>query len=327
MRAGGPAQVAQLALKHRQNKNQRQRIVVFAGSPIAEDEKQLVKVAKKLKKSNVAVDIVHFGGEPGNQEKLEAFHSAVNSNDNSNIVEVPPGSGPLSDSLLSTPIFGGQAGGSGFAAAAAASAAAAAAGGATGDFAEFGVDPNLDPELALVLRMSMEEERARQEAAARAQAEGGGGEGAAAAQAEGGDAAQGPSGEGAAAPAAGEAEAMEMDDDALLQQALAMSMAGAEGAAAPAAEAPPAAEAGGEPMDADLALALQMSVEDQGGEAPAALQQALADPEYVQGVLGALPGVDPNDPAIQAALKGGEGGGAQDGEGTAKDGEGEGDAK
>jgi len=42
--------------------------------------------------------------------------------------------------------------------------AAAAAGG--GDF-DFGVDPNLDPELALALRVSMEEERARQEAAAK----------------------------------------------------------------------------------------------------------------------------------------------------------------
>lgn len=31
-------QIAQLALKHRQNKNQRQRIVIFAGSPIVEDE-------------------------------------------------------------------------------------------------------------------------------------------------------------------------------------------------------------------------------------------------------------------------------------------------
>ena len=31
-------QVAQLALKHRQNKNQRQRIVIFVGSPIAADE-------------------------------------------------------------------------------------------------------------------------------------------------------------------------------------------------------------------------------------------------------------------------------------------------
>ncbi|KAG8702427.1 proteasome regulatory particle base subunit rpn10 [Ceratobasidium sp. 394] len=33
--------VAQLALKHRQNKNQRQRIVVFLGSPLDADEKSL----------------------------------------------------------------------------------------------------------------------------------------------------------------------------------------------------------------------------------------------------------------------------------------------
>ena len=34
-------QIAQLALKHRQNKNQRQRIVIFIGSPIAEDKVHL----------------------------------------------------------------------------------------------------------------------------------------------------------------------------------------------------------------------------------------------------------------------------------------------
>lgn len=31
-------QIAQLALKHRQNKNQRQRIVIFVGSPLAESQ-------------------------------------------------------------------------------------------------------------------------------------------------------------------------------------------------------------------------------------------------------------------------------------------------
>lgn len=74
----------------------------------------------------------------------------------------------LFSSLLnvSTPIFTGDGeGGSGFAAA----AAAAAADGVSGF--EFGVDPNLDPELALALRVSMEEERARQEAAAKKAAE------------------------------------------------------------------------------------------------------------------------------------------------------------
>jgi len=54
-------QVAQLSLKHRQNKNQRQRIIVFVGSPVTEDEAALVKLGKKLKKNSVALDIINFG--------------------------------------------------------------------------------------------------------------------------------------------------------------------------------------------------------------------------------------------------------------------------
>jgi 26S proteasome regulatory subunit N10 len=64
------------------NKNQRQRIIVFVGSPVKDEEKDLVKLAKKLKKNNVAVDIVNFGEEMANTAKLEAFVEAVNSNDN-----------------------------------------------------------------------------------------------------------------------------------------------------------------------------------------------------------------------------------------------------
>ncbi|KAI7673577.1 hypothetical protein KC319_g5003, partial [Hortaea werneckii] len=45
------------------------------------------------------------------------------------------------------------------------------AGGAGGENFEFGVDPNMDPELALVLRMSMEEERERQAREERQKAE------------------------------------------------------------------------------------------------------------------------------------------------------------
>ena len=179
---GSSVAVAQLALKHRQNKNQRQRIVVFSGSPITETPEALSKVGKKLRRNNVAVDIVAFGGadQEGNVEKLRALHKAVDLNGNSHFLEVSPDAGALCDCLLGSPVFhggdepGGAAGGSGFAAAAAASAAAAAAGGGPqGDFSEFGVDPNLDPELAMVLRVSMEEERARQEASARAAREGG----------------------------------------------------------------------------------------------------------------------------------------------------------
>merc|ERR1712080_542870 len=54
-------QVAQLALKHRQNKNQRQRIIVLVCSPVKDSQAALVKLGKKLKKNNVALDIVSFG--------------------------------------------------------------------------------------------------------------------------------------------------------------------------------------------------------------------------------------------------------------------------
>ena len=39
------------------------RIVAFVGSPIDSDEKDLVKLAKRLKKEKVTVDIVSFGEE------------------------------------------------------------------------------------------------------------------------------------------------------------------------------------------------------------------------------------------------------------------------
>lgn len=42
----GAVQVAQLALKHRRNKNGGQRVVVFVGSPIDADAKTLVKVGR-----------------------------------------------------------------------------------------------------------------------------------------------------------------------------------------------------------------------------------------------------------------------------------------
>lgn len=163
-------QVAQLCLKHRPNKNQRQRIVAFVGSPlVGTDSKELVKLAKKLKKNNVAVDVVNFGEDTENTEKLEAFVASVNSGDNSHLVTVPPGPHILADILVTSPILQGE-GGEGAAAAAMASSAVAAAGGSTivsaggAGFADFGgVDPSLDPELALAMQMSMQEERARQE--------------------------------------------------------------------------------------------------------------------------------------------------------------------
>ena len=57
--------IAQLALKHRQNMTLRQCIVVFVGSPLEDvspdAERVLVRLAKKLKKNNVALDVIAFG--------------------------------------------------------------------------------------------------------------------------------------------------------------------------------------------------------------------------------------------------------------------------
>lgn len=128
-------QVAQLALKHRQNKKQQQRIIVFVGryllldyvsssqyiyfpfswtlcfnlcffSPIKHDKKVLEMIGRKLKKNSVALDIVDFGEEDdGKPEKLEALLSAVNNNDTSHIVHVPPGPSALSDVLIRFIVF------------------------------------------------------------------------------------------------------------------------------------------------------------------------------------------------------------------------------
>ncbi|XP_031117681.1 26S proteasome non-ATPase regulatory subunit 4 homolog [Ipomoea triloba] len=289
-------QVAQLALKHRQNKKQQQRIIVFAGSPVTYDKKVLEMIGKKLKKNSVSLDVVNFGEEDeGKTEKLEALVATVNNNDSSHIVHVPPGPNALSDVLISTPIFTGDGeGGSGFAAA----AAAAAAGGVSGF--EFGVDPNLDPELALALRVSMEEERARQEAAAKKASE----EAAKQEKGENQGASQDVTMTENAAAGTSESEnkaADPMDDEnALLQQALAMSMDDCTtNITIRDADMPEAAS-----EDQDLALALQLSVQDSTKDqaTPTDMSKLLADQSFVSSILASLPGVDPNDPSVKDLL-------------------------
>lgn len=66
--------------------------MVFVGSPLedtsAEAERALIRLAKKLKKNNVAVDLIAFGdgieeaGEDGHSI-LRAFVEAATSSDNS----------------------------------------------------------------------------------------------------------------------------------------------------------------------------------------------------------------------------------------------------
>ena len=153
-------QVAQLALKHRQNKNLRQRIIAFVGSPLSDlvDEKTLVKVGKKLKKNNVALDVVCYGEWEGNEARLKALVDAVQNNENrqvgvvgililadlshSHFLTIPPGSHLMSDVLITSPILRDPSEPS--------APGADEAGGGGGGGYEFGFDPSLDPELALV---------------------------------------------------------------------------------------------------------------------------------------------------------------------------------
>jgi hypothetical protein len=52
-------------------------------SPIAEDEPTLVSLAKKLKKNNVAVDVINMGQhDEEHKSKLEKFVETVKSADN-----------------------------------------------------------------------------------------------------------------------------------------------------------------------------------------------------------------------------------------------------
>ncbi|KAI3853243.1 hypothetical protein MKW92_016138 [Papaver armeniacum] len=281
-------QVAQLALKHRQNKKQQQRIIVFAGSPVKYDKKVLETIGKKLKKNSVALDIVDFGEEGDEKpEKLEALLASVNNSDSSHIVHVPAGPNALSDVLISTPIFtgDGEGGGSGFAA-----AAAAASGGGGYDF---GVDPNLDPELALALRVSMEEERARQEAAAKKTAD--------EAAKQGGESSNSQDATMTENVAADDVKGNDQMDEetALLQQALSMSMGD------PASSHSGKSTGDVDMMDAstddqELAMALQMSVEESAKDTE--MNKVLGDQSFMSSILASLPGVDPNDPSVKDLL-------------------------
>ena len=116
-----------------------------------------------MKRNNVALDIINFA-HPENVPKLQTLIRACNNNGNSHFLDVPLGVAMITDVLIASPIInqedenvanmGGVAN---------AGAGAGLGNAAPSRFQEYGgVDPNLDPDLALALRISLEEERARQ---------------------------------------------------------------------------------------------------------------------------------------------------------------------
>ena len=128
----------------------------------------MIKLAKKLKKNNVAVDFVAFGDgiEEGPLNVLRTFSETASSAENSyeinltldrvrlsyarsrHYIAVQPGQLLISDALLSSAVLAADRGlpdelmG-------AAGPSVQGESGTTNQF-EFGVDPSLDPELAMV---------------------------------------------------------------------------------------------------------------------------------------------------------------------------------
>lgn len=122
----------------------------------------------------MSIDIIAFGDlSDENQRKLQAFNENIRGGggEGSHLAIVHPGPNLLSDEITATPILAGDGIGGGMSGGAASTAGGgvgadggeAVAGGAAGGGFEFGVDPSMDPELALALRMSYEEEKSRQE--------------------------------------------------------------------------------------------------------------------------------------------------------------------
>lgn len=141
--------IAQLALRNRQGKNHKMRIVAFVGSPLHNvDEQELTKLAKRLRKEKVNVDIVNFGEEEENTKKLTSFINTINGRDgtSSHLFSIPPGTN-LHDALISSALIQGEDG----------------SGANAANRFEFGVDPSEDPELALALRISLETMRAQRQ--------------------------------------------------------------------------------------------------------------------------------------------------------------------
>jgi len=293
-------QTAQMALKHRQNKNQRQRIIAFVCSPLNASIKQLETLGRGLKKNNVSLDVISLGEVDENHEKLAKLMEVMGNAETCTFLEHQPGERLLADVLLSSPICMGEAAVGGSGAPAAANPAF-----------EFGVDPSTDPELAMALRISMEEERARQ--AKMNEGEGG--------SEEKKDEGSAPAAPASAAPAADAIGMEDLDED--VRMALMMSLQGSE---APK-EAEPVPQSNIqiddlEGLDDEVRQALMLSLQDtstadpsakkaktnSGAAAPSTqpseTEALFQNQQFVEGLLGTLPGVDMNDPRIKEALEG-----------------------
>jgi len=265
--------IAQIALRHRGNKNAKPRIVLFVGSPVANPASELRKLGMRLKKRGVSVDVINFGEDSSNAESLEAFVNAVNPDgDTSHLLTVPSGPHILSDIVMSSQIVLRSDPGAAMGAAAVGGDAPAGMGAMPGMSSE-------DAELEMVLRLS--EQTAQEEAARR-------GDGPA--PSEGEPQAAAPAANAGPTLTAEQQMAIDGVEEEDLKQAILLSMAMDSGASA--AESSPSAtaeEAGAmdEDEEGELRQALMMS-QAEGADAPAAEAEAMAEDDEEEEMRKAL---------------------------------------
>ena len=97
--------IAILSLKHRVNKNQKQKIILFVGSSVKSKKENNSQIGKKLKKYNITVNIISFGKIEKYKELLNILLNEVNNYNNSSLLEVPLGS-YIMETLLNNSIMG-----------------------------------------------------------------------------------------------------------------------------------------------------------------------------------------------------------------------------
>jgi len=122
-------------------------------------DEEFEELGMRLKKNNVAIDVINFAN-PDNVGRLQLLVNAANdgseASPNCHFLDVPMGCSHITDVMITSPILqpednampGGGANVGGGAA------------GADDIFAGMRFDPDMDPELAMAIRLSMEEAKA-----------------------------------------------------------------------------------------------------------------------------------------------------------------------
>ena len=79
-------------------------MIIFVGHPLKEEEAEFEELGVRMKRNNVAIDVINFA-HPENIPKLQALVNAANSNGNSHLLDVPLGVTMITDVLIASPII------------------------------------------------------------------------------------------------------------------------------------------------------------------------------------------------------------------------------